>query len=416
MRVPSDLASAFGAPFEELISRFATEQKLMPEPDAIRSPRFLARSVVPHIQKLSSLFNRDEVDQGSGLEPYWKESSNPANLRLAYFLYFMPSNLFRVAAIWAELARLGFRWNAGGSFKGIEFGAGPATGACGIAAGEHFAPVGLPREGNWALIEQDKAMLELGTKWAETYFAAQELGAWGTRPFHRKIEWDRGLLPKSAPQFNLWVMSYFLNEATKSPRELARIYFDSWDRHLEDEGLVIFSEPALKLQSRKLLELRKALIELQEEAGRSDYQVLLPCMGHQACGALAAPEDWCHEEVMWWRPPYFRTLDQMAGLDRKSLPFSYLVIIKSKRPREEILPELRGSDPSRRFRLVSPSHAEGKELEFFVCGKEGKRRARYRPKGAEDPGKDLGRGSLMLGAELRGDVHASRVEKIDKVR
>src|SRR5688500_10023607 len=101
MRVPVELSNAFGKDFEDLIAGFAVDQELMPEPEAISSVRFLSRSVVPHIQKLSSLFNRVEKEQESGLDPYWKESSHPQNLRLAYFLYFMPCNLYRLAAVWA---------------------------------------------------------------------------------------------------------------------------------------------------------------------------------------------------------------------------------------------------------------------------------------------------------------------------
>lgn len=427
MRVPLPLSEAFGAPFEERIAGFCSERGLLPEPSAIQSTRFLSRSVIPHIRKLSALFNRLEPEseaedgrsrireegQGSGLDPYWKESSNPANLRLAYFLYFMPSNLYRVASIWAELHRLGFRWSAKGSLRAIELGAGPASGACGIAAGEKHAPAGLPATGNWALIEQDKAMLELGSEWAQTYFADQGVGDWGTRTFHRKIDFGRGLLPPSAPSFNLWVMSYFLNEATEPPRELAEMLIRTWEKHLDEEGVVILVEPALKLQSRKLLELRRELLAARDRMKAPWLQILLPCLGHQACGALAAEDDWCHEESTWWRPPYFRTIDKMAGLDRKTLPFSYLVITKSKRAREEILPALAGSAPTER--LVSPSHLEGKEQEFFLCGQDGKRRARFRARGDEDPARELERGDVLGGAEIRGDVHSARVERIKKL-
>ena len=276
----------------------------------------------------------------AGMEPYWKESSNPAHLRLAYFLYFMPSNLFRVASIWGELSRLGYRW-AGKNLKAVEFGAGPASGASGIAAAEHFCKAGLPTAGTWALIEQDKAILELGASWANHYFSHLGIPDWGTRTFHRKIEIEKGgFLPKTAPKFNLWLMSFYLNELTMDPAELARILIRDWTAHLEEEGIIILVEPALKLQSRRLLTLRKHLL-LEKEKGRADWlQILLPCLGHQSCGALNAEEDWCHEEVTWWRPPYFRTIDKLAGLDRRTLPFSYLVITRSKRTREEILPQL----------------------------------------------------------------------------
>src|SRR4051794_24425701 len=109
MKVPESLSKAFGSEFESFIGEFVTKQQLVPEATSLQSHRFIARSIVPHVLKLSSLFNRDERDQASALAPYWKESSHPAHLRLAYFLYFMPSNLFRVAAIWSELFRLGYR-------------------------------------------------------------------------------------------------------------------------------------------------------------------------------------------------------------------------------------------------------------------------------------------------------------------
>ncbi|MCM2278790.1 MAG: hypothetical protein NDJ89_12010 [Oligoflexia bacterium] len=416
MRVPAELANAFGAPFEELIGRFVTEEGLAPSPEALRSHRFIARSVIPHVAKLSALFNRREAEKSGpqGLAPYWKESSNPENLRLAYFLYFMPSNLFRAASIWAELARLGYRWAARGPLSAIEFGSGPATGACGIAAGERHAPIGLPAGGTWALIEQDRAMLELGVRWAGRYFPNQGFAEWGTRPFHRKLSLGSGLLPRSAPRFQLWLMSFFLNELSEDPAEIARALLDSWERHLENEGIAILIEPALKVESRKLLEFRAQLLSEIRRRKLEDFKVLLPCLGHQACGALANAEDWCHEEVAWWRPPYFREIDKLANLDRKTLPFSYLVIARSMRSREELLPALAGTAPENRQRLVSPAHFEGKEQEFFVCGQDGKRRARYRAQGPEDPAAELERGDVLLETELRGDPNASRISRIGK--
>ncbi len=403
MKVPESLSLAFGSEFERLISDFINQEKLLPEETSLGSNRFLSRAVIPHILKLSQLYNREDKSQASSLPAYWKDSSNPQNLRLAYFLYFMPCNLFRMASIWAELARLGFQWKPK-RLHGIEFGAGPASGLCGIAAGETFASIQAPQSAQWALIEQDQAILELGSRWAQTY--TQSLGKldWGIRTFHRKIDLKRGFLPKSAPVFNLWLMSYYLNELEISPQDLAPLLLDSWQEHLEEEGLVILMEPALRLQSRKILELRKALlIELQKRK-RDDFKILLPCLGHQTCGALENPDDWCHEEVTWWRPPYLRKLDSLAGLDRKSLPFSYLVVMRTRRSREEILPALKRMPENQRHRLVSPAHAEGRDLEFFTCGQDGKKRARYR---TEQP---IQRGDILLGSQLRGDRNASRVE------
>lgn len=401
---------AFGEEFERWIGQFSAEKALIPDAESLRNLRYINRSIAPHVIRLSALFNRAEKDQSSGLEPYWKGSSNPQHFRLAYFLYFMPSNLYRVAAVWSELERLGFRWNCS-SFNAIEFGAGPASGACGIAAGERYAPLGLPKVGTWALIEQDKSILNLGVEWAETYFPKLGFDHWNIRPFHRKIDPSKEFLPRAAPKFNLWLMSYYLNETTVDPKELAVLLIKTWDRHLEDEGLVILVEPAMKLQSRRLLELRAALLNEIKNSEIDWLKILLPCLGHQTCGALANPEDWCHEDVSWWRPPYFRAIDKIAGLDRKSLPFSYLVIAKSKKSREDLLPALKPSADTERYRLVSPAHSVARDEDFYLCGQDGKHKARYRPTKAEREADPLGRGDILVGAEVKRDPNLSRVEK-----
>ncbi len=449
MKIPLSLSTAFGDDFETELRNFVIEAGLVPDETTFASERFLTRSVIPHVERLSRLFNRIEDEKPlppeepqtrgrrpseargkraiqplvaggkGGLDPYWKESSNPENFRLAYFLAFMPCNAARTAAVISELGRLGFRFpEAWTSFRGIEWGAGPASGACGVAAGVAHSEIGIPRSGNWALIEQDRAVLALGEKWAQTYFTSVGMD-WSVRPFHRTVDWEKPLLPKNAPTFHLWLSSYFLNEAELPLDQLAARLVDNWEFHLEEEGLAILIEPALRVQSRRLLELRKHLIEeFTKPRRKGKYQVLLPCLGHQTCGALALEGDWCHEEITWWRPKYMRKIEELAGLDRKTLPFSYLVVAKSGRSREELLPALAPAGASAKTdRLVSPAHSEGRDLEFFVCGAEGKRRARYRP--AEENDKDgeneIQRGSILLDAEIRGDSRAGRVDRLKGV-
>ena len=422
MRVPIPMVNAFKDEFEVILTDFLNQNQLLPEPDALKSKRFLTRSVVPHVEALSQLFNRiierdktgnetsrnfaerQLADQRRAIdqEAYWSEGGNPQNRRLAYFLSFMPGNLYRVASVWSELHRLGFRWpfSSDTDFRGLEWGAGTASGACGVFAGEKYAPLGLPANGSFALIEQSKAALTLGAKWFEHYTG------YSARSFHRRVDLSQLWLPKTAPKFHLFVMSFFLNECDLSPEKLAENFILTCENHLEEEGLTLMVEPALKLQSRKLLEFRKALLA-HPRFESSGLKILLPCLGHQACGALAKEDDWCHEETSWWRPAYLRDLDSISGLDRKTLAFSYLVIQKTKRTLSEIFPELKGN-AHERYRLVSPSHSLSKKTsEFFICGQEGKRRARYLA-----PAKDLipDRGDILQNAKLHGDPALSQIE------
>ncbi|MBL7715252.1 MAG: hypothetical protein JNL01_07255 [Bdellovibrionales bacterium] len=417
MRVPVALAESMGQDFQNLIARFCHEQELIQDPSELTSNRFIERSVVPHVRKLSDLFNRKKGDAQKDEQKaitqvrYWKDSTNPKNLRLAYFIYFMPANAFRIAGIWSELHRLGFRFSSESKFKAIELGAGPATGACGVALGEKFSPLGLSATTDWALIERDRAMLQLGEAWTQQFFPFSSFDQWTHRGFHREIDFAEELVPKGSPKFNLWISSYFLNELENDPAAQADRLLKTWDRHLERDGLVILSEPALKDQSRRLLELRRELIDGIKKKKCPGLQILLPCLGMQNCGALAAAEDWCHEEVSWWRPPYTKLIDEKAGLDRKTLPFSYLVLTRSSRALEEILPGLKAGASASRHRLVSPSHYEGRDSEFFICGQDGKRRARLRLQDDQE----VERGSILEGVEYRGDTKATRIDRLDRI-
>ena len=168
---------------------------------------------------------------------------------------------------------------------------------------------------------------------------------------------------------------------------------------------MISVEPALKLQSRKLLHLRQSLIDKIKSSSAS-VKILLPCLGEQACGALIKEEDWCHEEVDWMRPRYLRELDIMTDLDRRTLPFSYLVIQKTKRSLNEIFTNFEGKDEER-YRLVSPAKNLSKRTsEFFMCGQDGKRRTRFSPEDLEHPE----RGDILQNVKLHGEPSLSQID------
>lgn len=443
MWIPESLSKAFGPEFEALLEQTLRETDLLNAEDSLTNKRFLTRSVAPHVERLSRLFNRAPDPEGAapdapdtppssdptaapgssdsphpvGVDPYWKRSSNPDHLRRAYLLSFLPPHLARTASVWAELSRLGFRWPQHLPLRSLELGAGPATASAGVLAGERYSPLGLPSTQSYALIEQDKKVLLWGERWLKRYSESLGLGVPDVRAFHRSLKITQPFLPERAPRFTLWLMSFFLNEFNESPETLAKRCFEDWENFLEEDGLVLLVEPALKLQSRRILELRQALLKRPEFQSR--YRVLLPCLGHQACGALANEDDWCHEEVRWWRPPYLKLLDEITGLDRKSLPFTYLVIQKTRRTLKEILPAL--AETRTCHRLVSPPyapHSQGRDYEFFVCGQEGKRRVRGSKAHIESAlvaEHEWGRGSLLVDAELKGDPEATRLERVSKI-
>jgi len=373
MKISDALSKRFDSTLMKSILEILADQKYIESVTDVESPRFLNRSVVPHMSALSQMFNRLESKDktapqepvAAGLKNYWRAARNPKNFILGYVLGFMPGNAMRVASVWSELMKLGYTGiGQDGPIRAIELGAGPGSGAIGIALGESFSN-GPKKSFDWTLYEQDRGIGELGSRFVERVHADLGLDA-QVQAVHRKLAIGDFLQPKNSKPAELFLTSYFMNELAESSEEIAEAFLKRWDKELATEALIILVEPALKVESRKLLAFRKAILDRLANRKGSRYQILLPCLGHQACEALENPKDWCHEEVTWWRPELTRTLDRLAGLDRKSLPYSYLVIAKTNRSIEEILPN---AFPSRNrvHRLVSPVHFDGKCPEFFVC-------------------------------------------------
>ncbi|MGE4232885.1 MAG: small ribosomal subunit Rsm22 family protein [Bacteriovoracia bacterium] len=367
---------------EEFFVQFVTQSGLVENARDVYSKRFLTRSIAPHIQKLSDLFVRKEghTSEKDKMDPYWADTSNPKNQRLAYFLYYLPQTMFRMASIFEELWRFGFFFNGRNSLKVVEFGSGPASGSSSLLLMSKVLDLELPHKTNFALIDQDPGILKMGSTFMDALCSFLELPHFPVRAFKRSLDFSEPLLPGNAPEFDLMLMSYFLNESNLPPKQIASSIKKTIKKHLSSEGLFVLCEPALKEQSRKVLEVRKYLLD--------EVNVLLPCLGNQECGALRKREDWCHEEVSWWRPGYIKTLDEILGFDHKSLSFTYLVFTKKDYDKSHFLKGL--SEFKKPSRIVSNILKTGNNVDFFTCDETGKNKKRKKADSFE-----LKRGDLL---------------------
>ena len=398
--------------FQAVVAETLLEQGWIDSPEQLSNPRFINRSVAPHIQKLLERYTIHKMAEFEGTN-YWKLSSNPKNFRLAYFLHSFPQNLYRIAAIWGELHRHGYTFQQSEPLRGLDFGAGQGAACSGIALAETLYPCDLPSFGHFALIEKDKGNLNFATLWCEKWFQEQA-NDWTVKNFHRDIDWQRGLLPRSAPSFNLWLMSYFLSEVLDGfdetqIKEFAETFMSSLETHLEMRGIVIISDSSLRPQSRQLLLLRQELIEIANKKNFDWFKILLPCLGTQACDALKDETDWCHEEVNWWRPSTVKMIDDSLDLKNISLPFSHLVIAKDDRPLHEILPKFHATQ--KLHRVVSEPKKMGGDFEIFTCGGEGKRRARI----SKSKVQSVSRGSVLIEPEFKGSKEATRIMNVREI-
>jgi SAM-dependent methyltransferase len=154
-------------------------------------------------------------------------------------------------------------------------------------------------------------------------------------------------LPPIEGRFDLIVAAHLLGElflaepAVERIEALARRVL-AWCRgFLDENGLLIFVEPALRETSRALLRVRDRLIV-------SGLSVVAPCFWTGPCPALARERDWCHDAA------------KVPGGPR--VDFSYLVL------RPETLP---APGPTV-FRVVSDPLVEKGRLKIFGCGASGR--------------------------------------------
>lgn len=354
----------------EFLAEFLNKNEILP---AI-SDRDLGRSVAPQVKNLSDFYTGKVPDSP------WQGSSKLAQLRQAYLHHYLPLGFLRMGAIWEELMRLG--WKPRPEIRAIDLGAGPGSSALGISA-IHSDPI------SWTWVDRDLPLMQMGAALLKT------------PPHLLKADLMEVLSkPAKGAVYDLWVANVALRELAKSPAELAPVLLSHWQRVLADEGLVILIEAGSQDASRWLLELRRELLA-QIPSRKFPLTVLTPCLGTQRCGALENPKDWCHEVVTWNRSAEFRKLDKFTGMDHRTIDFSYLVLARSARPRGEILSALGGATCQR---VVSPAHDEGRDQEFWVCGAQGKCKARLRGE------RDILRGDVLLDAKTDSSKSYLRIE------
>lgn len=134
-------------------------------------------------------------------------------------------------------------------------------------------------------------------------------------------------------------------------------------------------EPALKNDSRKLMQLRQDLIA----AGWSAWA---PCTHDENCPLLVSPNDWCHDRIHFQAPDWFLELESHLPMKNSNLAYSYLLM--SKRPAPRILDSAR---------VVSDFLIEKGKSKITLCHSGTKELASWLHRNLEP--EEISRGSLV---------------------
>jgi ribosomal protein RSM22 (predicted rRNA methylase) len=343
------------------------------------------------VLRLSRLLTREREALPAA---YLKDRS----LRRAYLLYFLPANLSKVHTPLRELALHPMNLLRKERLRVLDIGSGPGTAVLGVLG--FFA-----RQEQRPIIEST-AVDQVGENLREAEALFRERRTeYGIDASLRTVKTGiERLAARLGGGYDITILSNVLNELFHGdPDRIAKrteLLKNMLDRCLAPDGSAVIIEPALRETSRELLEVGCRL----SAAGFTFYA---PCPAAGLCAVLENPRDWHHEEVPWDPPVLIREIDRRTGLRKDTLKFSYLVLRKDRLSLADVF----GADS---YRVVSEPLVSKGKIEFFLCGREGRRRVIRLDKDGTSSNKafgDLRRGDIVRFMDVVDEGKRFRIGK-----
>ena len=253
--------------------------------------------------------------------------------RTAYTYYYGPVSALKVQAIATEVAARYPSWPRKRELRVLDLGAGPGSATAGI----HLWNPDLQLQCVWVDADPGWNGLTLVQPWIES----------GALQARRVVQ---DLASDIHGTFDLVLAANVVSEMPTDVQARAARLDRLFSHVLASEGVAIIVEPALRSATRDLHALRDRMLG-------GGWNVLAPCTGHGPCPMLANDRDWCHETRDWIQPDFHHRLDQLAGLTKDALRFSFLAV--SRRPRP--------SPVAIAARIVSEIRHQKGRIRFVTC-------------------------------------------------
>jgi ribosomal protein RSM22 (predicted rRNA methylase) len=271
-----------------------------------RAPRSIAASVTEMSHNFSDLRRFRKND-------YFSQPRS----RSAYWAYFAPRNMGRVAFLLNQLQNEGHFEDLPPNPYVVDLGSGPLVGVAAYA-------LRFPQSNvEFLAVDQSRQMLIEGRDYFSKYFPKEKMPvkivsanlkgsvkAWGSRR-----------------PADLVVIANVLNEFGAPKRTLEqRIHFlEQVQSFIKPGGYLLIIEPAQRIASQGL-----SLVRDSWRGGR--YMSLkAPCMSLQECPMGPHRSSWCHTSFFWEQPEHLVKLMDELGFQKNPLSLSYLLWQKKKK-------------------------------------------------------------------------------------
>lgn len=301
------------------------------------------RTLEPEVAKLSDGFT---TERAAGFDAYAQNE----NALLAYGLFYFPQTFARSLFQFDEIANRGGWKPSGKTVRIADLGAG--SGAAGLALASR-----LCSDNAVELIayEKSSASLDLAGN-----IARDNPVLWPKLKFAPRCAGLETFATETGDAFDIIIASFSLNEAFHGKDDATfEAWCDSALGRLAPGGLLLISEPAMKLTSTRLGKLRDRV------AAAGKMSILAPCLHAQPCPMVAAAgsTDFCHEVRWWLPPPSLQSLNSKLFRTIQFLKFSFVAIANNAPA-----PQLADAG---RARLVSPMMDLKGKMQCDGCAADG---------------------------------------------
>jgi ribosomal protein RSM22 (predicted rRNA methylase) len=290
----------------------------------------------PQIQRsIQQLSDRFTTERQTTATDYFADEQSLCS----YGLFFFPQTFARTGLIVQEITARGWKPEAPLSILDLGAGAGAASLCAASMLGTNTPTIltAVDRS-TTALTAMQEIVSDCSSLWPDLQCSVETADI-------------RHWMRKETRKWDLIIASFSLNEMAFS----IEAETENLVRLLNDKGLVIVIEPALRTSSEKL-ELWRDRI-----AQRNDLHIWAPCLHSQSCPLLREGKYWCHEVRPWHAPESLAFFNRHLYRQAHVLKFSFLVFGKTAPA---------PVDPSS-FRLISPVTRHKKALLFTGCTSQG---------------------------------------------
>jgi ribosomal protein RSM22 (predicted rRNA methylase) len=299
----------------------------------------------------------------TGREKFQRNYQKDKDLRLAYLLYYLPTNLFKSGFLLNELAAHPDSLLSLPKLRLLDIGAGQGAATLGLL--DYFAGTASP-PAHLDIVAADLSARPLEDyRWLVTNYMAR-LGSEKVISYNLEtyqVDLERGLPAELGAGFDLIVAANLINElfhsSSTAVESRARWIAEKVGPALAESGSLLIIEPALKDATRALMRLRDLL------SNDYGFTIYSPCPATGNCPMLASERDWCHAAIDWKRPAIVAQLDKLTGNRKETLKFSYLIL---RRDNRRLLDAVSLQPGQELWRIVSDPHSEKGRASIYACG------------------------------------------------